>query len=141
MKSYIVAIAAFIMLIGGSSAALAAPTTTSSGGSGGQNPTTTSSGGAFQVTICNPLAPAGSCTGGTADIQDVIDNIIDFLIGIGIPIAAIMYIWAGFLFLTSNGDEKKITTAKRAIIWASVGLAVLIMGKGLVLVIQSVLTP
>ena len=39
-------------------------------------------------------------------------------------LAVIMFVVAGILFITSNGEPGKITAAKNAVIWAIVGIAV-----------------
>ncbi len=39
-------------------------------------------------------------------------------------VAVIMLIYAGFLFATAQGDPAKITTAKKAVLWVAVGIAV-----------------
>jgi hypothetical protein len=85
------------------------------------------------IQINNPL---GSTSG---TVGDIVDKILEFLLQVGVPIAVLMYVWAGFLFLTSGGNEKKVNTAKQAVIWTSVGLAVLIISNGLVEVVKSIL--
>ena len=93
-----------------------------------------SSTGAFQVQIKNPLATTGT-------VDQIIDNIINFLLTIGIPIAGVMCVYAGFLFLTSGGDSKKIKTAKDTLIYAAVGIGILIISKGLVTLVADIINP
>ena len=40
-------------------------------------------------------------------------------------IAVIMLLWGAFLYVTSYGEEAKIETAKKTVIWSIVGLIVL----------------
>ena len=39
-----------------------------------------------------------------------------------------MFIFAGFLFLTANGEPGKVALAKKAVLWATVGIAVALAG-------------
>jgi hypothetical protein len=59
-------------------------------------------------------------------LYDFIRAILTVVVKIGIPIATIFIIWAGFLFLTAQGDEAQLTKAKHAFVWACVGTAVLL---------------
>lgn len=95
------------------------------------------------------LAEGGGTTGSGISLESPInatsfttlaDNIIDFLIKIGAPIAVIVVIYAGFLFMTSGGNEEKVTKAKSALTWAVVGLAVLIVAKSVTTILNELLT-
>jgi len=88
----------------------------------------------LDFTIVNPLSTSGN-------VSDIINSIIDLMLKIGGPIAALMYVWAGFQFLTAGGDEKKIATAKKTLVWTTIGIAVLVMSKGIILAVEGILTP
>lgn len=85
--------------------------------------------------IINPVRMSGE--GGVVGIINIFINAI---VMIGIPLAALFYLWAGFLFLTSGGQEKPIKTAKQTIIWTTVGVIVLIIGRSIVPLVQSIFT-
>ncbi len=77
------------------------------------------------VTIDNPLA---------ADtFAELIDDIINFIFILAIAIAPIMFIIAGFYFITAVGDPAKIETAKKMILWTLIGLLVVMSAKGLIM--------
>lgn len=78
------------------------------------------------VTINNPL--------GSEDMQlwELLEKIIDFIFFISIPIAAIMIIIAGFRFVTAMGEPEKIQTAKKMILWVTVGLFIIFLAKALI---------
>jgi|SRR3990167_7572882 len=64
-----------------------------------------------------PLVP--SCSGtecGFDDLIVLVRNTINFLLIITAPIAAIMFAYAGFLYLTAAGDSGKISKA-HGIFW------------------------
>lgn len=59
-------------------------------------------------------------------IAEFVKAVITIIVKIGIPLGAIFLIWAGFLFLTAQGDEGKLATAKKTFIWSCIGLGVLL---------------
>lgn len=81
--------------------------------------------------ICNPLK--------YKSVECLVEAIIDFLIKLSIPVAAIMFVIAGVMFVTSAGDPEKVRTARKVMIYTAVGLAVIILASGLIKVLQSIL--
>ena len=84
----------------------------------------------FGGACSNPLNPIKYC-----NIVEVFTAITNFLLTFGSPIAIIMFLWGGFLYLTSAGDEQKVKMGHMAMTWSAVGLAVIMSGRALVLVI------
>jgi len=84
-----------------------------------------------EAKIENPLA--------ADDFTTLINSIIDWLLIIGSSVAVIMIIYAGFLWMTSGGDETKVTQARQTLTWTLVGLGVLIIGKGFVSILENLL--
>jgi len=76
------------------------------------------------IDIENPIAS-------TSDIYTLVIKILDFLIILAIPLTAILVIYAGLLYITSAGNEEKVKTAQKALIWALVGFAVVLIAKGI----------
>jgi len=58
-----------------------------------------------------------------------VSAILDIIITIGIPIAAIFIIYAGFLFVTARGSEDQLKKAKSALVAAIIGTAILLGAK------------
>lgn len=83
--------------------------------------------------IPNPL-------GKTGNISVLISNIINFLIKLAVPITAILIVYAGYLYITSAGNEQKIKTAQKALIWALVGFAVVLIASSVPAIIQEFLS-
>lgn len=71
--------------------------------------------------------------------EDIIDGLINFIFEIAILAVPLMIIWAAFLFVTSIGDIDKINQAKRIIIYALMGFAVILLAKGLIAIIKEIL--
>ena len=80
--------------------------------------------------------PSPTCICSFASLISAVTTYIVYLVGL---IAVIMFVWAGILFVTSTGNPGKIEQARKAVIWAVVGLAIVLAGSGLVAVIQAVI--
>jgi hypothetical protein len=52
-------------------------------------------------------------------------------------LAVIMFIVAGILFITANGEPGKITTAKNAVIWGVVGIIVATVASFIIGIVNS----
>lgn len=59
------------------------------------------------------------------DIKALIVAWTNFLLPIAAVIAVLAIVWAGFLYITSFGDDGRIETAKKIIIWVAVGIVVM----------------
>lgn len=71
--------------------------------------------------------------------EDLINAFINFIFWVGIAIAPIMILIAGFNFLTAGGDPKKVDTAKKIILYTVIGLAIVLLAKGLIGIIKQIL--
>lgn len=95
------------------------------GGSGGDNPGSVGQSPGSPDRIPNPL--------GTIDGQRV-DDIASFVtlilknivLPIGVVIVVFFVIYSGFLFVTAQGNIKKIEDARKTFLWVVVGAAILL---------------
>lgn len=85
------------------------------------------------IEIPNPLGSGGK------DIPTLISTIATWLLGIGTVISTIVVLWAALLFMTSGGSPSRVTQAKQTLLYAVIGLAVLILADGVALLIQNFL--
>lgn len=69
-------------------------------------------------------------------IEEFILKIIDVLLVFAIPIIMLYIMYAGYLFVTAQGDSGQITTARSALLWAVVGGVIVLGAKVIVEVIQ-----
>jgi hypothetical protein len=81
--------------------------------------------------FCNPLR--------YGSFEELVNAIIRFLNYIGIPLAAIMFVIAGVLFVTSAGDPTRVQTAKNFMLYTIIGLSILLVSSGIIKVLQSLL--
>jgi len=75
----------------------------------------------------------------TSDISTLASKIIDFLILLAVPISAILIVYAGYLYITSAGNEDKVKTAQKALIWALVGFAIVLIASSVPPIIEKFL--
>lgn len=82
---------------------------------GVNNPVSTqSSGGQYKVQ--NPL--------GTNSICGLIKKILQAAIAIGIPIAVLFIVYAGFKFVMARGSPEKLVEARQNFMWTLVGIGI-----------------
>lgn len=75
------------------------------------------------VTGVNDLANAGVNLGQT-DLKQVIANIINIILAFLGTLAVLLFLYAGWLWMTANGEAAKIEKAKKIMIDTAIGLAI-----------------
>ena len=68
-------------------------------------------------------------------VEILITKLLSALITLGIQLLVLYIVYAGFKFITAQGDSAQVTKARESLYWAMVGGAVLIGAK----VIESIL--
>ncbi len=77
--------------------------------------------------------------GDNLNVSTVIDSVINFIWPFFAGFSVVMFIVAGFQFLTANGDLNKIVEARRAVVWGMIGVAVGLLSLSIPFIIQSML--
>ncbi len=72
-------------------------------------------------------------------IEDVIDAVSKWIFILALVIAPLMVLLGGFYMLTSAGDPTRSTKGKKIIIWAMVGLGVILFAKAFISLVRFVL--
>lgn len=91
------------------------------------------------------LAVTGIGTGGTSEpnvgfsgnISSILGNITNLVWLVFVTIAIIMFVVAGILFLTAQGDSEKLSTARNAALWGVIGVAVAIIGYAIIYLVRT----
>ena len=81
--------------------------------------------------ICNPLQ--------ASSVQDIIDAVQTWIFTIALVIAPLMIVLGAFYILTSAGEPSRVQKGRSIIIWAAIGLAVVLLAKVLYSVILGVI--
>lgn len=74
---------------------------------------------------------------GTAELQAIIQRIINLSVGVAFIILTIMLIVAGIKFLTSGGEQKAIEGAKSTITWAILGIVFMAIAWIILLLVEA----
>jgi len=74
-----------------------------------------------QTTINNPLG-----AGHLSTIPAFIKAVLNIVLTVGVPIVALAIIYAGFLFVSAQGNPEKLKTAKKTLLYTIIGAALLL---------------
>lgn len=69
------------------------------------------------------MPPFGSAS---ADPTAIVGTIIQAMLGIVGAATLFVFIWAGFRLIFSDGNEEKITKSRETLVWAVIGLALIL---------------
>lgn len=73
------------------------------------------------------LGSEGSVMCGFNEFITLIQNVIEYIFILVLPIAAIVFAYAGFLFLTSGGNAEKRKAAKKAMVSVIIGVLIVMV--------------
>lgn len=83
------------------------------------------------VTIDNPLT--------SNSIMELVAQIADWLLKIGLVISTIIIIWAAIVFMTSGGSAERVTTARKTLWYAIIGIVILLLADGVAIFVKNFL--
>jgi hypothetical protein len=92
----------------------------------------TVSGGTVNLADVSPV--------GETDVPTIIGNVIKAVLGVIGAVALFMFVYGGILLLSSGGRPDQIKKGKDVLIWAIIGIAVILASYALVEFIISALT-
>lgn len=72
---------------------------------------------------------------GKGGVLDIITNTLFYFL---LFAAVIAFFYAGFLFITSQGDPEKFKTAQKAVLYGVIGLLVAFSARGIVKLIETI---
>jgi Type IV secretion system pilin len=89
--------------------------------------------GSAKNDVCEGITSAGgSCTSNGSALTGIFELIINIISVIGGFAAVVMIMIGGFRYVTSGGDSSKVSSAKSSIIYAIVGLLVIVFAQVIV---------
>lgn len=82
----------------------------------------------------NPITWIPSISGNLANrsLQDIIVDVINWLIGAAALVCVVMLVIAGYSYMTAGGDEQKVTKATKTLTNAIIGLVISLLALVLV---------
>lgn len=90
----------------------------------------------YAVSFYNPSDTLGL---GSADLQETVIQIIQWILGLLGLIAVIMILIGGFKWMTAGGNEEKIEAAKKLLTAAIIGLVIVLLAWAIVIFAMGVL--
>jgi hypothetical protein len=81
----------------------------------------------------SPIDP--NISSGSEVIENLLDNVINFAVGLLVVLAVALIIYAAYLYLFAGGEAEKVTTAKKWLIYVVVAIAVALLAKALVYIV------
>lgn len=93
----------------------------------------------FAQTVAQPSGtvaqPTGSCSGtncsysvnnplGANSFCGLVQNLLQAALAIGIPIAVLFIVYAGFKFVLAQGNPEKLKEARNNFMWTVIGIAI-----------------
>ena len=66
------------------------------------------------------------------DIKELIIGWTNFLLSVAALVAVVALVWAGFLYITAAGDDGRMETAKKIVIWVVVGILLILAAYAIV---------
>jgi hypothetical protein len=94
-----------------------------------------------QSTYPNPLDPDGSGPDeGVNDIPGFLALVLEGLSLLLMPLVIIFIIYAGYLFVTAQGEEAKISKARATLMYAIIGAAVILGARIMADILADTLT-
>ncbi|OIO18950.1 MAG: hypothetical protein AUJ23_02770 [Candidatus Magasanikbacteria bacterium CG1_02_32_51] len=72
-------------------------------------------------------ADSAGITGNQTDIRIIVAKIIKIFLGLLGSFAIFLFVYAGYLMITSNGEETKLTKSKKIMAGAIIGLLLILL--------------
>ena len=72
--------------------------------------------------ICSLENPIGIGAKGTTEVSGIINVVIKAALGIIGAVTLLMFVWGGFQWLTSAGNPEKVAAGTQTMIWAVIGV-------------------
>lgn len=85
-----------------------------------------------KVELPNPIA----CNDATC----LIGQVVRYILGSIAVVATLMFIWGGVMMLTSGGNADQVKRAKETLVWAAIGVVVILLSWVIIKTVLQALT-
>lgn len=73
------------------------------------------------------------------DAVEFLLSLTDWLFTFSLVASVIAILIGAFMFTTGGGNPERIKTARKIIIWAVIGLAIIMLSRGIILLVDSII--
>ena len=70
-------------------------------------------------------------------IPACLETIFKAAVSVAFPVAVVFIFWSGFLFISAGGNPEKLKTARDTLLWAIIGLTIVIGAWALAVAFQA----
>ena len=78
--------------------------------------------------------------GSGSTLDTVLGKIIDYFIGVSVSVAVIIVIYGAWKMMTASGDPKKFQEGQKTILYAAIGLLVILLARGIIGALYGIIT-
>ena len=78
--------------------------------------------------------------GANSTLLTVIGGVATFIAGLVGVLSALVFLWAGILYLTSAGNQSQLEKARKALVYGAIGLAIAISGNAIILTVLDIIS-
>jgi hypothetical protein len=86
----------------------------------------------ISLTFTLTVFATDGATQASTPLESILGNIKVWLVNLGSIVCGIFMVWGGYLMITSAGDPKKFETGKTALLYATIGLIVILIADKVV---------
>jgi len=90
---------------------------------------------------CAPLDQTGDENGFFIALCNLLTNGISWLLVLAGVAAVLMIIWGGYVMITAGGDAARIEQGKKTILWAIVGIALIVLARAIIWLVIRLVNP
>lgn len=76
---------------------------------------------------------------GCNSFDQCIRDVVNYIGQVAIPIAIVMFVIGGFMFVTAGGSEERVSRGKKTLTWAAIGFVIILIAFGLATAIEGFL--
>jgi hypothetical protein len=74
-------------------------------------------------------------------LVEVLGAVVDVIVLLAFPVVILLIIYDAFLLIMAQGNEKRLTDAKQAVLWTLVGAVLLLAARPIIMALLSALEP
>lgn len=92
------------------------------------------------VQLVNPIGGTSAKPQGTTDISLIVGNAVKAVTSIMGSIALLVFVYGGFLWLTSAGNSDRVKSGTSAMLWAAIGIFIIFSSYAIISLVFKGLT-